>query len=82
MGPKFPSCALTLEPLSRFAVLPPRKNESDNRYQARQMAVHMIRCMWEGGIHDWAGGGFARYSVDEKWRVPHFEKMLWVFCRA
>ncbi|KAK1920575.1 hypothetical protein DB88DRAFT_503435 [Papiliotrema laurentii] len=77
MGPKFPSCALTLEPLSRFAVLPPRKNESDNRYQARQMAVHMIRCMWEGGIHDWAGGGFARYSVDEKWRVPHFEKMLY-----
>ncbi len=30
-----------------------------------------------GGIYDHAGGGFARYSVDERWRVPHFEKMLY-----
>jgi len=33
--------------------------------------------MAAGGIYDQAGGGFARYSVDEKWRVPHFEKMLY-----
>jgi uncharacterized protein YyaL (SSP411 family) len=78
-GPKFPSSALTLEPLSRFAVLPPRRNESDKREQARQMAVHMTRCMWEGRIHDWAREGFARYSDDEEWRVAHFEKTLWVF---
>ncbi|WP_372933976.1 thioredoxin domain-containing protein [Mariniphaga sediminis] len=33
--------------------------------------------MARGGIYDQAGGGFARYSVDDKWKVPHFEKMLY-----
>ncbi len=33
--------------------------------------------LYEGGIHDHIGGGFARYSVDERWHVPHFEKMLY-----
>ena len=33
--------------------------------------------MSEGGIYDHLGGGFARYSVDERWLVPHFEKMLY-----
>ena len=33
--------------------------------------------MAQGGIYDQLGGGFARYSVDEKWKVPHFEKMLY-----
>ena len=33
--------------------------------------------MSEGGIYDHLGGGFSRYSVDEKWLVPHFEKMLY-----
>ena len=33
--------------------------------------------MAEGGIYDHLGGGFARYSVDERWLVPHFEKMLY-----
>ena len=44
-------------------------------------AVRMVRqtCdgMAAGGIHDHLGGGFARYSVDAEWRVPHFEKMLY-----
>lgn len=35
-----------------------------------------LRRMWRGGIHDHLGGGFARYAVDEKWLVPHFEKLL------
>ena len=39
----------------------------------RQTLVNMQR----GGIHDHLGGGFARYSVDERWLVPHFEKMLY-----
>ena len=30
-----------------------------------------------GGLYDQLGGGFARYSTDEKWHVPHFEKMLY-----
>ncbi|MBS0487237.1 MAG: thioredoxin domain-containing protein [Proteobacteria bacterium] len=33
--------------------------------------------MADGGIHDQLGGGFARYSVDERWEIPHFEKMLY-----
>ncbi len=36
-----------------------------------------LQKMARGGIYDQAGGGFARYSVDEKWKVPHFEKMLY-----
>ena len=33
--------------------------------------------MAAGGIHDQIGGGFARYSTDQKWLIPHFEKMLY-----
>ncbi|HJZ88478.1 MAG TPA: thioredoxin domain-containing protein [Polyangia bacterium] len=36
-----------------------------------------LRAMADGGIYDHLGGGFARYSVDERWAVPHFEKMLY-----
>ncbi len=36
-----------------------------------------LDCMADGGIYDHLGGGFSRYSVDEKWLVPHFEKMLY-----
>ncbi len=36
-----------------------------------------LDCMAAGGIYDHLGGGFARYSVDERWAVPHFEKMLY-----
>jgi uncharacterized protein len=43
----------------------------------RQMALHTLRRMACGGIYDQVGGGFARYSVDERWIVPHFEKMLY-----
>ncbi|CAA7398446.1 unnamed protein product [Spirodela intermedia] len=41
------------------------------------MASYTLRCMARGGIHDHVGGGFHRYSVDECWHVPHFEKMLY-----
>jgi uncharacterized protein len=43
----------------------------------RQMALHTLRRMAGGGMYDQVGGGFARYSVDERWIVPHFEKMLY-----
>src|SRR4030065_2769812 len=36
-----------------------------------------LRHMAEGGIYDQLGGGFHRYSVDERWLIPHFEKMLY-----
>jgi len=38
---------------------------------------HTLEEMSRGGIYDQIGGGFARYSVDDKWHVPHFEKMLY-----
>ncbi|XP_057461629.1 uncharacterized protein LOC130751906 [Actinidia eriantha] len=42
-----------------------------------QMVLYSLQCMARGGIHDHIGGGFHRYSVDECWHVPHFEKMLY-----
>ncbi|MGQ0552923.1 MAG: thioredoxin domain-containing protein [Planctomycetota bacterium] len=44
---------------------------------ALQAAVHTLDCMQRGGIHDQLGGGFSRYSTDEQWWIPHFEKMLY-----
>jgi uncharacterized protein YyaL (SSP411 family) len=41
------------------------------------MATFTLRRMAEGGINDQLGGGFCRYSVDESWMIPHFEKMLY-----
>ncbi|HZH24771.1 MAG TPA: thioredoxin domain-containing protein [Solirubrobacteraceae bacterium] len=43
----------------------------------REMALHTLRAMASGGMYDQIGGGFARYSVDERWVIPHFEKMLY-----
>jgi uncharacterized protein YyaL (SSP411 family) len=45
--------------------------------EARAMAVETLRAMALGGMRDHIGGGFHRYSVDARWRVPHFEKMLY-----
>ncbi len=49
-----------------------RGTEADQR-----MALRTLDAMWEGGVFDHLGGGFARYSVDARWLVPHFEKMLY-----
>jgi uncharacterized protein len=43
----------------------------------RTITLTTLRAMARGGIHDQLGGGFARYSVDAAWTVPHFEKMLY-----
>ena len=48
-----------------------------NRSEALQMSLDTLRAMAAGGMHDQLGGGFHRYSVDERWFVPHFEKMLY-----
>lgn len=42
-----------------------------------KVVTHTLRAMACGGIYDQLGGGFARYSVDAKWAIPHFEKMLY-----
>lgn len=44
---------------------------------AREMALQTLRAMAAGGIHDQLGGGFHRYSTDDHWFLPHFEKMLY-----
>ncbi|MFJ9032167.1 thioredoxin domain-containing protein [Streptomyces sp. NPDC102274] len=52
---------------------------------ALQMAADTCEAMARGGIYDQLGGGFARYSVDREWTVPHFEKMLYdnaLLCRV
>ena len=46
-------------------------------HEALEMVLLTLREMAKGGIHDQLGGGFHRYSVDERWFVPHFEKMLY-----
>lgn len=45
--------------------------------EAEAMALQMLSAMAAGGIYDQIGGGFCRYSVDERWNIPHFEKMLY-----
>ena len=43
----------------------------------REMSISTLQAMASGGIYDQVGGGFARYTVDREWVVPHFEKMLY-----
>ncbi len=64
-APKFP-------PSMALGLLLRRGMEGD-----RRMARRTLDAMRDGGMHDWLGGGFARYSVDTRWLVPHFEKMLY-----
>ncbi len=72
-APKFPSPA-TLEFLLAHDALAGGSAEAPS---ATGMVLHTLRRMAAGGIYDQLGGGFARYSVDERWLVPHFEKMLY-----
>lgn len=53
-----------------------RRAKAGNQ-EAQAMALQMLRSMAAGGIYDQIGGGFCRYSVDERWNIPHFEKMLY-----
>jgi hypothetical protein len=54
-----------------------RRHAATGDVQARAMATHTLRRIVDGGIYDQLGGGFCRYSVDERWEIPHFEKMLY-----
>src|SRR5262249_44131103 len=68
-APKFPPCsALSL-------LLRHHRRSGDAR--ALAMVTGTLDGMKNGGIYDHIGGGFARYSTDEQWLVPHFEKMLY-----
>jgi len=54
-----------------------RYHAATNDAEALEMVSQTLRAMAAGGMHDQLGGGFHRYSVDERWFVPHFEKMLY-----
>lgn len=54
-----------------------RNKESEQGMQCLEMCLHTLKKMAYGGIHDHVNKGFARYSVDGRWHVPHFEKMLY-----
>ena len=73
-APKFPR-ASNLSFLFRAAAL--QGLESEAGREAVKLATTTLQAMARGGIHDHVGGGYHRYSVDERWFVPHFEKMLY-----
>jgi len=54
-----------------------KKYVTEKRRDLLEAAIHSLRSMARGGIYDQLGGGFHRYSVDARWLVPHFEKMLY-----
>jgi uncharacterized protein YyaL (SSP411 family) len=68
-APKFPQPGI-LEMLWRAGM-----RSGDTKFF--ETVEHSLERMSEGGIYDHLGGGFSRYSVDERWLVPHFEKMLY-----
>ena len=54
-----------------------RRADATADAQARRIVLHTLQQMAHGGLYDQLGGGFCRYSVDEVWDIPHFEKMLY-----
>jgi uncharacterized protein len=68
-APKFP------RPTELLFLL--REHARTGSAEARDMVLVTLRAMALGGMRDHIGGGFHRYSVDDEWRVPHFEKMLY-----
>ncbi len=71
-APKFPH-AMLLNFLNEYSYY----NKSKLGVEAKNHVQKTLSCMIQGGIYDQLGGGFARYSVDAQWTVPHFEKMLY-----
>jgi uncharacterized protein YyaL (SSP411 family) len=74
-APKFPHPTNLEFLLRHWAGTSHHRDVSDRR--ALHMVVFTLESMAQGGINDQLGGGFCRYSVDERWMIPHFEKMLY-----
>jgi uncharacterized protein YyaL (SSP411 family) len=72
-APKFPRPVVFNFLLRYYA----RSPSQEANQEALEMTIETLRAMANGGMHDQLGGGFHRYSVDERWFVPHFEKMLY-----
>jgi uncharacterized protein YyaL (SSP411 family) len=80
-APKFPQ-PMTIEFLLARSVLTAENSikisvNSMVESPALKASLHVLRAMARGGMYDVVGGGFSRYSTDNFWRVPHFEKMLY-----
>lgn len=73
-APKFPQFA-AIERLLRHYNITKKQGQVDQ--EALEMALLSLSKMAQGGIYDHLGGGLCRYSVDELWMIPHFEKMLY-----
>ena len=73
-APKFPH-PTSLERLLRHWA--GTRNDKTADGQALHMTLFTLKRMALGGMYDQIGGGFCRYSVDEQWMIPHFEKMLY-----
>ncbi|MFN2456942.1 MAG: thioredoxin domain-containing protein [Chitinophagaceae bacterium] len=79
-APKFPQ-SFTIQFLLRYHYLVQKNSSSvldkEQGYDALDQALLSLNKMIQGGLYDHLGGGFARYSTDTEWLVPHFEKMLY-----
>ena len=73
-APKFPHPTSIERLLRHWAGT---RNDKSADEQALHMALFSLKRMALGGLYDQIGGGFCRYSVDEQWMIPHFEKMLY-----
>jgi len=79
-APKFPHCPEMELLLDLSTAQPPPSGQpspASGRGGQSAMVELTLRRMADGGIQDQIGGGFCRYSVDERWEIPHFEKMLY-----
>jgi uncharacterized protein YyaL (SSP411 family) len=74
-APKFPQ-PMAIDFLLGQTVDDPRDLSQEARQRYKKTASHALHAMARGGMFDVVGGGFARYSVDNLWKTPHFEKML------
>ncbi len=71
-APRFP------QPMSiDFLLMQATRGEASLKQESQDAAVHALKAMSRGGMYDVVGGGFHRYSTDNHWLVPHFEKMLY-----
>ncbi len=73
-APKFPH-PTSIERMLRYWRSTATRDKPDLR--GLYMASYTLQRMAQGGIYDQVGGGFCRYSVDDQWMIPHFEKMLY-----
>ncbi|MDM5262836.1 thioredoxin domain-containing protein [Sulfurovum sp. XTW-4] len=68
-APKFPQASMLDLLLDLYRITEDK--------ETRDMALHSLTCMAKGGLRDLVEGGFCRYSTDNEWLVPHFEKMTY-----